>query len=105
MIKMQAACNSYYPSFSKHEFMAWFSPFYIRFPQIYLSSANTETRNTLTTLAVAASVSFNIYAHLTPSWCNIISACRSSRLQMFFKLGAIKISANLTKDTGVKDSF
>ena len=105
MIKMQAVCISYHPSFSKHEFMAWFSSFYIRFPQIYQSSANTETRNTLKTLTVAASVSFNIYTHLTLSLCNIIFTCRSSRLQMFFKLGALKISTNLTKDTGVKDSF
>ena len=91
--------------FPKHEFMAWFSSFYIRFPQIYQSSANTETRNTLKTLTVAASVSFNIYTHLTLALCNIIFACRSSHLQMFFKLGALKISANFTKNTCVKDSF
>ena len=70
--------------------------FYICFPQIYQSSANTETHNTLKTFTVSASVSFNLYTHLTLSLCNIIFACRSSRL-MFFKLGALKISANFTQ--------
>ena len=74
-----------------------FSSFCIRFAQIYQSPANTETRNTLKTLTVAASNSFNIYKHLTLSLCNINSAWRSSRLQMFFKVGALQTSANFTK--------
>ena len=46
-----------------------------------------------------------IYIHLTLSLRNIIFASRSSCLQIFFKLGALKISANVTKSTCVKDSF
>ena len=82
MTKMQAACISYYPSFSQTGIYSIIIFILYSLPSnlpVFCKYWNSELANTLRTQWLHLT-------HLYLSLWNIIFACRSSRSQMFFKL-------------------